>query len=72
MRMQILFAVSDQLRRAINFHHGRPGKASRQEVKSWLWQHGHSKDDELLAALYAAEQEVTDTPTQAPKPKQPT
>jgi len=51
VRVQILFAVSDQLRRAINHHLGRPGKATRQETKSWLWQHGHSRDEELLAAL---------------------
>lgn len=55
MRVQITFVVSDKLRRAINHHHGRSGQATRQEVKSWLWRYGHSRDDELFAALYEAE-----------------
>ena len=55
MKLHILFAVSDKLRRAINYHHGKSGQATRQEVKSWLWQHGHSRDDEILAALYEHE-----------------
>ena len=57
MKLHILFAVSDKLRRAINHHHGRSGQATRQEVKSWLWQHGHSRDEEILAALYEADEE---------------
>tara|TARA_Y100000361_G_scaffold20522_1_gene15971 strand:- start:915 stop:1205 length:291 start_codon:yes stop_codon:yes gene_type:complete len=55
VKLHILFAVSDKLRRAINYHHGKSGQATRQEVKSWLWQHGHSRDDEILAALYEHE-----------------
>ena len=55
VKLHILFAVSDKLRRAINHHHGKSGQATRQEVKSWLWQHGHSRDDEILAALYEHE-----------------
>ena len=34
MELHILFAVSDKLRRAINYHHGRSGQATRQEVKA--------------------------------------
>ena len=56
MRVQILFSVSDQLRRAINHHFGKAGHASRQEVKSWLWQYGHSRDEELMAALLASDE----------------
>ena len=55
LRVQILFAVSDKLRRAINYHYGKAGQATRQETKSWLWQYGHSRDEEILAALYEAE-----------------
>ena len=55
MKLHILFAVSDKLRRAINHYHGKSGQATRQEVKSWLWQYGHSRDDEILAALYVNE-----------------
>tara|TARA_R100000742_G_C4170374_1_gene8862 strand:+ start:160 stop:438 length:279 start_codon:yes stop_codon:yes gene_type:complete len=56
VRLHILFAVSDKLRKAINHHHGKSGQATRQEVKSWLWQYGHSRDDEILAALYKDEE----------------
>jgi len=55
VKLHILFAVSDKLRKAINHHHGKSGQATRQEVKSWLWQYGHSRDDEILAELYAEE-----------------
>jgi len=61
VKVQILFAVSDQLRRAINHHFGRPGKATRQETKSWLWQHGHSRDEELLAALLESHEQPSRT-----------
>jgi hypothetical protein len=58
VKLHILFAVSDKLRRAINHHHGKSGQATRQEVKSWLWQYGHSRDDEILAALYEDEEKT--------------
>ena len=57
MKLHILFAVSDKLRRAINHYHGKSGQATRQEVKSWLWQYGHSRDDEILAALHDHDEE---------------
>ncbi len=54
--LAVRFVVSDRLRRAINFHYGKPGKASRREVKSWLWQYWHSRDDEILSDLYLEEE----------------
>ena len=60
MKLHILFSVSDRLRRAINFHHGKSGQATRQEVRGWLWQHGHSKDEELLRALFESEEKKDD------------
>ena len=54
--LAVRFVVSDRLRRAINFHYGKPGKASRKEVKSWLWRYGHSRDDEILSDLYLEEE----------------
>jgi len=54
--LAVRFVVSDRFRRAINFHYGKPGKASRKEVKGWLWQYGHSRDDEILSDLYLEEE----------------
>jgi|TARA_R100001509_G_C4761343_1_gene179832 hypothetical protein len=55
LRIQILFSVTDQLRKAINLHYGKSGKATRAEAKSWLWRYGHSRDQEILSALYQEE-----------------
>lgn len=62
MRVNVLFIASDQLRRAINFSYGKSGKATRQEVKSWLWRYGHSRDDEILSALYLEDTKPINTP----------
>lgn len=51
MRVNVNYTedVSDDFRRAINRHYGKPGLATRQDVKDWLWSFGHSMDDSLMA-----------------------
>ena len=48
MQVQVLFTCNDELRKALNFFHGKSGLASRSEMKSWFYQYGHSRDIELL------------------------
>ena len=59
MRVRIEYTtdVSDDYRRAINHHYGRPGLASRAEVKRWLVAHGSAQDDDLMYDLDNAEEE---------------
>lgn len=49
MRVKVEYSedVSDDFRRAINLYHGKPGLATRDEVKQWLWLFGHSMDDDI-------------------------
>ncbi len=49
MRVRIDYAVevSDEYRREINLYYGRPGLASREEVKNWFRANGSSMDDDL-------------------------
>ena len=53
MKVQIKYTieVDDDYRRAINLFHGRPGLASRDEVKRWVERHGSSQDDNLMFSL---------------------
>lgn len=39
--------VPDEYRRAINRYYGKPGMATREEVKQWLRMFGSSMDDDL-------------------------
>jgi hypothetical protein len=60
MRVKISYVVdiSDDIRRAINAWYGRPGLASRDDIKRWYEANGHSMDDDLsLDAAQAAEAE---------------
>lgn len=47
--------VTDEYRRAINHYHGKPGLASRQEVKDWFWLHGQSMNDDIMFDLSGEE-----------------
>jgi hypothetical protein len=49
MKVRISYSVDipDWYRRRINAHYGRPGLASRQEIKSWFEEFGSSMDMDL-------------------------
>jgi len=47
VRVEQTVEVSDAYRRAINAHYGRPGLATREEVRRWVWSFGTSMDDDL-------------------------
>lgn len=53
MRVKIEYHVdaNEDTRRAINMHYGRPGLATRHEVKRWYEAFGHSMDDDLSWSL---------------------
>ena len=44
-------AKNDDYRRAINAFYGRPGLATREQVKEWLERYGSSEDDNLMFDL---------------------
>jgi hypothetical protein len=48
VRVNYTVNVSDDYRRAINLHYGRPGLATRDEVRRWLEDHGSAEDDNLM------------------------
>ena len=48
IRVQYTVEVPDEYRRAINMYFGRPGLATREEVKWWLEMHGSAEDDDLM------------------------
>lgn len=56
MRIRISYTteVSDAFRRAIRFHYGHPGLATRAEVKDWIVRYGETGDDDLMYALQQA------------------
>ena len=47
VRISYVVEVTDQTRRAINMHYGKPGLATRDEVKRWYEAQGTSSDDDL-------------------------
>lgn len=51
MKIRIAYTVevSDEYRRAINERYGRPGLATREQVRQWIHQNGTSMDDDLMA-----------------------
>lgn len=59
MRVRVAYTteVSDDYRRAIRLHYGKPGLATRAEVKRWLEAHGSAEDDDLMFDLQNAEPE---------------
>jgi len=57
VRVAYTTTVGDDYRRAINLHYGKPGLASRDDVRRWLEAHGSSEDDNLMHDLAEAERE---------------
>ncbi len=59
MRVKITYTVEvpDRIRRAINDYYGKPGLASRDEVRSWYEMYGKSMDDELMSNASSIEDE---------------
>lgn len=51
VRIAYTIEVDDDYRRAINLHYGRPGLASRDEVRRWIMAFGTSWDDNLMQNL---------------------
>lgn len=51
MRVRVAYTVTvgDDYRRAINAFYGRPGLATREEVRRWLEAFGSSMDGDLMA-----------------------
>lgn len=54
VRVEYTVEVNDDYRRAINIFYGRPGLASRAEVKRWIEAYGSSGDDDLMQDLWSA------------------
>lgn len=54
VRVAYTTSVDDDYRRAINHHYGKPGLASRDEVRRWLEVHGTAEDDDLMHDLAKA------------------
>lgn len=48
VRVTYVVEVNDDYRRAINEWYGKPGLASREEVKAWLRSYGDSMDADLM------------------------
>jgi len=50
MKVKVSYTVdvSDDYRRAINLHYGKPGLATREQVRRWLETHGSADDDNLM------------------------
>ncbi len=51
VRVAYTTTVDDDYRRAINLFYGKPGLATRAEVRAWLAKFGDSLDDEIMTAL---------------------
>ena len=47
VRISYIVDVSDPVREQINVWYGRPGLATRDEIKSWYQSNGESMDDDL-------------------------
>ena len=54
VRVEYTTEVSDDYRRAINIFYGKPGLATREEVKRWIQAYGTSGDDDLMQDLWSA------------------
>lgn len=55
VRINYTVEVDDVFRREINRWYGRPGLASREEVKRWFEAYGSSMDDDLSMQAANAE-----------------
>ena len=48
VRVSYVVEVGEAMRRGIRAHYGKPGLASRQEIKSHYEAHGGTEDDDFL------------------------
>jgi hypothetical protein len=44
-------SVTDKMRRAVNFHYGKPGLATRDEMRGHLEAYGDSAWDDFISEL---------------------
>ena len=53
MRVRISYSTTadNDYRRAINVFYGKPGLATRAEVRAWVIRYGSSEDDNLMASV---------------------
>ena len=53
MRVRISYSTTadNDYRRAINVFYGKPGLATRAEVRAWAIRYGSSEDDNLMASV---------------------
>ena len=64
MKVRVVYTVevSDEYRRALNWRYGKPGLATRDEVKNHLRQNGSTLDDDLMSeygeAVESGEEEL--------------
>jgi hypothetical protein len=56
MKVRIVYTVevSDEYRRALNFRYGRPGLATRNEMKYYFQQWGNTTDEDLMSEYATA------------------
>lgn len=55
VKVEYTVTVDDDYRHAINLHYGKPGLATREEVRDWLIRHGSAEDDDLMYDLQQRE-----------------
>jgi hypothetical protein len=62
VRVRVDYAIdaSDRYRRAINLHYGRPGLATRKQVRDWLIEYGSSADDSIVSEMDRADEEAAE------------
>lgn len=48
VRISYTVDVDDKFRRAINDHYGRPGLATRAQVRAWFERYGESESDNVM------------------------
>jgi hypothetical protein len=53
VRLSYTIEVHDDIREAINAYYGRPGLASREQVRDWYRQFGDSMNEDLGLELSA-------------------
>ncbi len=59
VKVEFVVDIDDRIRREINAWYGRPGLASRAEVKRWYEANGRSMDDDLRMQADELEDQTT-------------
>lgn len=62
VKIEYTTEVSDEFRRAINMQFGRPGLASREQVREWVMNHGTERDESLMQDYFEAIEDGTEQP----------